>query len=162
MKNEKKNKQKKNGRPDTATDVIDVDPSLVRFTHSRIRPRFSGCGRLIQDTIDDLLSGKISIDALPIIAITIAADGHIFSLNNRRLYTIKQVHALGLLNTRNPPNTIKARVKPLLPRDAERYTIERCSLKATLMKDRPDAIEKEHTEDVEVENIDKTEDLDEF
>ena len=40
-------------------DLIWVDPARVRFQHARIRPYFSGCGRSVQQTLDDMRQGKV-------------------------------------------------------------------------------------------------------
>ena len=40
-------------------DLIWVDPARVRFQHSRIRPYFSGCGRSVQETLEDMRQGKV-------------------------------------------------------------------------------------------------------
>jgi hypothetical protein len=109
---------------------INIDPVDVRFTHSRIRPFFTGCGKKIEDTLKDLLERRISIEALPLITVVKGLDGHLFSLNNRRLYVIKQLRTAGILEN----NMIKVRLKPALKRELERYTVERCSLEATMMK----------------------------
>lgn len=133
--------KKRKQRPRAAgAGLVPVDPSRVYFTHSRIRPVFSGCGRAITDTVASLEAGDITVDDLP--AITVIAsqpDGSppYFSLNNRRLYTFKTARTRGLLAARDPPNTVLARVRP--PGDSkrlrEKYSIQRCSLSAKLMRE---------------------------
>ena len=59
---------------------INIDPVDVRFTHSRIRLFFTGCGKKIEDTLKDLLERRISIEALPLITVVKGLDGHLFSL----------------------------------------------------------------------------------
>jgi hypothetical protein len=110
-----------------------IDPTNIRFTHSRIRPFFTGCGKRIEDTLDELLTGKIVVSDLPLITVVVGADGHMFSLNNRRLYVIKELQTRGLL----PDNTVEVRIKPALGRELERYTPERCSLTASIMREHP-------------------------
>lgn len=109
---------------------IDVDPESVRFTHARIRPFFTGCGRRVEDTLTDIISGKMSVNDLPKITV-ISNDGAYFSLNNRRLYVLKELRLRGLL----PGNVISARVKAALEREKERYRLDRCSLAAKIMKE---------------------------
>ena len=110
---------------------MDVDPALVYFTHARVRPLFSGCGRRLEDTLNALLSNSMDIDALPVITVLFGAGGGggdlLFSLNNRRLWVLKELRRAGKLTT------VRVRSKEALPRERERYTRDRCSLTATLM-----------------------------
>jgi hypothetical protein len=110
--------------------LIEIDPSQVRFTHARIRPFFTGCGRRVEDTLADIIEGRTLLDDLPRITV-IANDGYYFSLNNRRLYVLKELHSRGLL----PGGKILVRVKDALTREKERYIIDRCSLSAKIMKE---------------------------
>jgi hypothetical protein len=110
--------------------LIDIDPDCIRFTHARIRPYFTGCGRRVEDTLADIIAGKMSINDLPKITV-ILNQGTYFSLNNRRLYVLKDLRLRGLL----PGNVIGARVKEALEREKDRYKIERCSLVARIMKE---------------------------
>lgn len=119
---------KRQGKSCKATDVIYIDPDTVRFTHSRIRPFFSGCGRRIIDTLDDLRTGRMSIEELPVITI-IDNQGSFFSLNNRRLYVLKALRKADMLRN----NVVKVRIKTALEREIERYTPDRCALDATIM-----------------------------
>ena len=110
--------------------LIDIDPDCIRFTHARIRPFFTGCGRRVEDTLADIIAGRMSIHDLPKITV-ILNEGTYFSLNNRRLYVLKDLRLKGLL----PGNVIAARVKEALEREKDRYNIERCSLVARIMKE---------------------------
>jgi len=75
--------------------MIEIDPAIVYFTFSRVRPFFS-CGRPIQETLDSLLQGDIITSDLP--SITLLFDGkNYFSLNNRRLFVFKTLRAAGKL-----------------------------------------------------------------
>lgn len=112
--------------------LIDIDPDCIRFTHARIRPYFTGCGRRVEDTLADIIAGRMSIEDLPKITV-ILNQGTYFSLNNRRLYVLKDLRLRGLL----PGNMIAARVKEALEREKDRYKIERCSLVARIMKENP-------------------------
>lgn len=115
----------------TKKNTIDIDPSIIRFTHARIRPYFTGCGKKIEDTIQEIVDGVTTVEDLPLITV-IENDGEYFSLNNRRLYTIKHVQGLGLL--KKP--TIQAFIKPALDREKTRYTAARCALQARIMLER--------------------------
>lgn len=133
-----KQQQKSKSAPANSTEV---DPDEVRFTHSKIRPYFSGCGRKVMDTLQDIIDGRMDVEDLPLITVIVGTDGHIFSLNNRRLYVLKSLRSRGLL----PNNKILVRTKPALPRELSRYTVDRCSLKATVMWEKLwDEQENEH------------------
>ena len=106
-----------------------INPESIYFTHSKIRPFFSGCAAKIEDTIQSILQGKLSIENIPIITV-IETNDHLFSLNNRRLYLFKYLKREGFLDT------VQVRIKQPLPREIERYTVSRCSLSAKIMKER--------------------------
>ena len=50
-------------------DSMDVDVNHVRFTHSRVSPLFTGCGLPLRTTLDDIVSGRTLVTALPLITI---------------------------------------------------------------------------------------------
>jgi hypothetical protein len=108
-----------------------VDPLEVYFTHARVRPFFSGCGRRLEDTLGELLDGRMRVEDLPVITILYGAGGGTiyFSLNNRRLWVLKELRKAGALEN----NTVRVRTKEALPREKERYTPIKCSLTATIM-----------------------------
>ena len=115
---------------------MEVDPAEVYFTHSRVRPFFSGCGRRLEETLALLVEGRMDIEALPQITVLRGAGGAagggrpiIFSLNNRRLWVLKELRAAGKLQN----NVVRVRAKDALPRERDRYTASKCSLTATLM-----------------------------
>ena len=114
----------------TKDGFIEIDPECIRFTHARIRPFFTGCGRRIEDTLTDIIEGKITINELPKITV-ILNEGTYFSLNNRRLYVLKELRCKGLLKG----NIIGARLKVALEREKDKYKIERCSLFAKIMRE---------------------------
>lgn len=98
-----------------------VDPSEIFFTHSKIRYRFSGCGKTIEETISELRSGLTKIDKIP--KITVYYDGsNYFTQNNRRLFCYKICKAEGLL----PDGLIEVFIKPM-PAN-KRYAADNCSL----------------------------------
>ena len=114
----------------------EVDVAELRFTHARVRPFFSGCGRRLEATLSAILSGELTLDAVPIITVlpNTAADGtqYYFSLNNRRLWVYKQLHDSGYFDN---GKKLRVRIKEPLPREKERYTPERCSMTARIMKE---------------------------
>ena len=126
---------------------IDIDPISIRFTHARIRPYFTGCGRRVEDTLADIIGGRLSIYDLPKITV-ILNEGTYFSLNNRRLYVLKELRSRGLLEG----NTIGARVKVALEREKARYKESNCSLVAKIMRE--GGIEKADDDDEVIENTD--------
>lgn len=112
--------------------LTDVDPKEVFFTFSRLRPKFS-CGRRVQDTLDAILDNKLRAEDLPPISVLLdPATGHLFSLNNRRLYVFKSLQAAGRLDT------VPARVKsvPQTKRMKDKYTADKCAKTARLMLER--------------------------
>ena len=139
---------------------LDIDPEQIFFTHTRIRPFFSGCGRRLVDTLESLDSGSMHVDALPQITIlatpSSSKDGEYFSLNNRRLWVLKQLRAKGKLKD----NLVKVRVKDALPRELDKYAKEgiQRNKHATLMGagdsniDKDDEVSKERGDEL-VEKI---------
>lgn len=106
---------------------VSIDPSIVYFTFSRIRPKFS-CGRTVEDTLRELIEGRLDLQTLP--RITLLHDGrNYFSLNNRRLYVFKRLREAGVIST------VPARVKavPASKRMQSKYSADTCSLEARLM-----------------------------
>lgn len=125
--------------------IIEVDPSQVYFTHARVRPVFTGCNKRIEETLQEIVEGRTRIQDIPKITV-LNNNGHLFSLNNRRLYLIKQLHSMGLLRT------VAVQLKEATDKEKARYTPERCVLAAKLMKEHvKGAGEQEGEEDGEDE-----------
>lgn len=76
--------------------IIEIDPSLVYFTHSKIRKQFSGCGKALQETLDEIVTGRTKVEDLPLIRVIYDGSRH-YSLNNRRLWVLKELHKMGKL-----------------------------------------------------------------
>jgi len=114
-----------------------LDVSQIYFTHARVRPFFSGCGRRLEDTLNLISCGDMLLDKLPQITVlyNTMSDGEVyyFSLNNRRLWVLKELFTRGYFEGK----LLAVRLKEALPRERERYTIERCSLTAKIMKEGP-------------------------
>eukprot|EP00523_Entomoneis_sp_CCMP467_P018546 CAMPEP_0168827134 /NCGR_PEP_ID=MMETSP0726-20121227/12522_1 /TAXON_ID=265536 /ORGANISM="Amphiprora sp., Strain CCMP467" /LENGTH=172 /DNA_ID=CAMNT_0008880295 /DNA_START=44 /DNA_END=562 /DNA_ORIENTATION=- len=73
---QRKQNKKKSGKDDTtesssSSRMIWVDPARVRFQHSRIRPHFSGCGRGVVETLDDIRRGSLRPSELPPIQVIV-------------------------------------------------------------------------------------------
>lgn len=105
-----------------------IHPSEIYFTFSRIRPVFS-CGRTIESTRQQFVKGELQVSSLPLLSVFTDGKGHYFSQNNRRLYLYKQLQEDGLLDT----IPIRLRPLPSTKRMSEKYTPEKCALKAKLM-----------------------------
>jgi hypothetical protein len=101
--------------------VIRIDPSDIYFTHSKIRHRFSGCGKTIEETLTELRTGVTKIEAIPKITVYYNGSDY-FTQNNRRLYCYKVCKSEGLLSDGLIEVMIKA-----LPKN-KRYTADNCSL----------------------------------
>lgn len=117
--------------------LLTLDPSLIRYQHSKIRPYFSGCGRSVQSTYDQIVAGDLEFNELPAIeiinpnSIPATADGTYFSLNNRRLWVAKELRSNGHLET------VNVRTRGCKSeKEAKRYTVENCSLKAKFVRER--------------------------
>jgi hypothetical protein len=52
-----------------SSTFMQMDPSDVFFTHSKIRPYFSGCGKRIDESIREIVEGEITIDTIPFITV---------------------------------------------------------------------------------------------
>eukprot|EP00956_Cyclotella_meneghiniana_P030085 scaffold74896_cov78-Cyclotella_meneghiniana.AAC.1 len=64
MKNTKKSKKQSQSN-NTDELLLAVDPTRIRYQHSRIRAYFSGCGRSVLSTLESIQSGQCSVDDLP-------------------------------------------------------------------------------------------------
>mmetsp|Transcript_6810 Transcript_6810/g.10013 ORF Transcript_6810/g.10013 Transcript_6810/m.10013 type:complete len:252 (+) Transcript_6810:49-804(+) len=163
-KKNKKTKNEKKGGNNTATTTIAppsndiaptidsgdgehlfVDPKLIRFQHSRIRPYFSGCGRSVSDTMEQIRNGDVSPNDLPTIQVIVGQQQQnnnnddmpwYFSLNNRRLWIFKKCREEGLLQHPHV-NRIKVRIKvPKSQTELQRYTVENCALEAKFIREK--------------------------
>lgn len=76
--------------------TIKIDPSVIFYTHSKIRKRFTGCSKLIAETYDEIVSGATLITDIPLIRVIYSNDRY-FSLNNRRLFLFKELQRAGKL-----------------------------------------------------------------
>lgn len=114
-----------------------VDPSRVRFQHSRIRPYFSGCGRSVRGTLESIRNKEISVSDIPPIQVIVGPEDEdgpwYFSLNNRRLWVLKRCREEGLLED----NLIRVRVRePKSGSEEERYTLENCAVEAKFIREK--------------------------
>ena len=139
------NKAKKQGDERASVSVkgeglIQVCPTRVRFQHSKIRPYFSGCGRSVVGTLDEIREGRLQPSDLPPIQVLVGPDADdgmgpwYFSLNNRRLWVLKQCHKEGLLERQGNKIMVRVRV-PKSDSERERYSVQNCSLDAKFMRE---------------------------
>ena len=161
--------------------LVHIRPSSVLYTFSKIRPSFSGCGRTLQQTLEQIIAGELSPHDLPPIAVISAEmtydltneDGeegsededsgrgkgkrgggkgkkgggggakqqsHIryFSMNNRRLWVLRQCEERGLLGE---TGTVGVRMerpdvcKRLVEKGSRNFRLDRCCDKVTIMKE---------------------------
>lgn len=87
--------------------IIKLDPSIIYFTHSKIKPCFS-TGKPIMETYQEIATNKINATDIPIINVYYVNDKY-YSLNNRRLYLFKMCKNNGLL----PENVIHVNLKKI-------------------------------------------------
>jgi hypothetical protein len=142
-KKKKSSSQRQESEGDSGDNFVWVDPNRIRFQHARIRPHFSSCGRSLQGTLSDIRTGVMRPDDLPPIQVLAGPttpqdddddDGGgpwYFSLNNRRLWVLKQCRREGLLEN------IRVRVRqPRSRAEAERYTLEKCAAEAKIVREK--------------------------
>lgn len=94
------------------------------------RTTFSGCGRKVESTLQDIIDGTLKPGDLPFITVMRdPATGHLFSINNRRLWVLKRCKERGLLG---PEGVVRVRIKREDKRNPLRWSAETCSLEAKL------------------------------
>ena len=104
----------------------------IRFTYSRVSRSFSGCGLRLEDTLQQIVDGALDVAKLPKITVLYSSEipGVFFSLNNRRLWVLKELHAMGRLDS------IVVRCKEMTAKERAKYTLDRCAVRASLMNER--------------------------
>jgi len=108
-----------------------MDPSIILFSHSKICPVFSGCNKPLKNTLKEIKDGVLKIGSLPTITIIKNNNDAYISLNNRRLWILKECKILGLLDV------IKVNIKDfskLSKREQYRYNNNTYSAEAKLNK----------------------------
>lgn len=91
------------------------------------RQTFSGCGRRVEDTIQEIVDGKLKPADLPVITVLFDGDAY-FSLNNRRLFVLKECKLKGLLATVR----VRVKVEGKNKKAGSKYRPDTCSLQAKL------------------------------
>ena len=122
--------------------LIMVDPARCRFQHSKIRPYFSGCGRSVEKTLEEIKEGTTKISDIPPIQVLVgdeSMDDNLgpwyFSLNNRRLWVLKRLREEGYLERYGNKVAVRVR-RPKSKQEKERYTLANCSLQAKLIPEK--------------------------
>lgn len=75
-----------------------LNPNIIYFTHSKIRNQFSGCGRMLYQTLSDLRFNPKMIENIPKIKVVYDQENDRYiSMNNRRLYIFKTLYNEGMI-----------------------------------------------------------------
>ncbi len=78
--------------------IINLNPSIIFFTHSRIRSRFTGCRKMLQETLEELRNNPKLIENIPKIKVVFDnTKKTYFSMNNRRLWVFKRLYNEGMI-----------------------------------------------------------------
>eukprot|EP00816_Leptocylindrus_hargravesii_P002054 CAMPEP_0196816314 /NCGR_PEP_ID=MMETSP1362-20130617/54629_1 /TAXON_ID=163516 /ORGANISM="Leptocylindrus danicus, Strain CCMP1856" /LENGTH=177 /DNA_ID=CAMNT_0042193585 /DNA_START=11 /DNA_END=544 /DNA_ORIENTATION=- len=159
MGKQKGKKQNKNNKSQALKEGFAmVDPAQIRFQHSKIRPYFSGCGRSVTDTLQQIRDGKLKPTDLPSIQVIVSDEVDessgkqwYFSLNNRRLWVLKRCREEGMLEN----NSIQVRLRaPKSAAEIERYSVKNCALDAKFLREKsPPQAKAEQTIEEESNNV---------
>jgi hypothetical protein len=125
-----------------------VDPTRIRFQHSRIRPFFSGCGRSLTVTLEEIRNGTMQVSDLPPIQVIVGPNNcagidsdektnepWYFSLNNRRLWVLKRLREDGLLEPYDNKVFVRVRM-PKSQQEQARYCLGNCALEAKIVPEK--------------------------
>lgn len=77
---------------------LELDPREIYFTHSKIRGTFTGCGKPVRETLQEILDGCTLVSDIPLIKVVFDGKRYI-SMNNRRLWVFKQLREMEFLST---------------------------------------------------------------
>lgn len=102
-----------------------IKPSIIYFTHSKIRKNFSGCGKRLEDTLNELKTNIELLETIPNITVYTNDGITFYTQNNRRLWIFKELEKLNLLtdiyvniepvpNKKMLQNTYSLIAKPIL------------------------------------------------
>ena len=81
---------------------MNIKPSEIYFTHSTISYKFTGCGKFLDETLNEIINGTTKVEDIPKIKVFYTQQNgtvKYFSENNRRLWLFKHLEKLGLLDT---------------------------------------------------------------
>merc|ERR1712194_818887 len=77
--------------------LLQVRPSEVNFSHDSISSRFT-CGRYVEQTYQDLRSGVINVEVLPLLTVANVGGKLYAYTGNRRLHVFRQLEATGRIS----------------------------------------------------------------
>ncbi|MGI5473311.1 hypothetical protein [Streptomyces sp. CA-132043] len=92
-----------------------MNPDRIRYTQDSIARKYKD-GRTVDDTIEELKSGKVVADDIPSIRI-FEEEGKIYSLDNRRLYAFKKAGVPVRFKRATPAEVSRERWKFKTPND---------------------------------------------
>lgn len=73
--------------------LIFLKPDIIYFTHSKIRNRFTGCGKYLTETYDEIVKNPDLINKIPKIKVIYNSEtNEFYSMNNRRLWVFKKLY----------------------------------------------------------------------
>ncbi len=84
--------------------MTELIPSHIYFTHSVINYKFSGCGKLLENSLNELITNPKLIYTIPQIKVFYIINNNnikYYSENNRRLWLFKELEKKGLLDKIN-------------------------------------------------------------
>jgi len=86
----------------------------------------------VEDTLQSIREGKLAISDLPPIQVIPLGNDEYVSLNNRRLWVFQECGKLGICDT------VGVRVRqPKSQAERERYSVDKCALSTTFMREKP-------------------------
>lgn len=109
-----------------SSSYFEINPSIIRFQHSKIKPVFSD-GKSIESSYNEVKSNIEILENIPKILVKYDNEGNYYSFNNRRLFLYKRLYDDGLIKS------IQVRLEKLKDNEIKRYTKENCSLNAKYM-----------------------------
>jgi hypothetical protein len=80
--------------------IINLNPSNIYFTHSRIRQQFTGNGMMVMDSLEECIKNPTQIKSIPKIKVIYdQKSDRYLSMNNRRLWLFKRLQQEGKLES---------------------------------------------------------------
>jgi hypothetical protein len=80
-------------------------PYSLRFSQDSIRPCFQN-GLRLDDTIEEIPDNKLSPDDFPTINVWEHSDGHMYALDNRRLFVFQNAGVSEIMITKRSEETV--------------------------------------------------------
>jgi hypothetical protein len=121
--------------------LIKIDPLIIYFTHSKIRNRFTGCNKLIEETKEEIIKGETKITDIPKIMVYYDGEKY-YSQNNRRLWLFKS------LKNENRLDEIEVRLQYC---DKKKFSNKTMSLTAKMMNEKANKTDNNEEEEIKEE-----------